>query len=358
MNKNYASFGQMKGLLWKNWYDNIIKWHKGKGNLLPPPGATIDPTYVCPLNCDWCNFAHMNNKNPRHILSKEHIFKLVDLLVEWGVLSCCYAGGGEPFVHESMADIIKYTHDKGLEVGISTNGVLLKTRDMEAMSKYARFCGISVDAGTQKTWCKAKGSSPAAWKMLMKNIKGFSSIIKKSNLNFTFKFMISPLNQNEILKACELARKLGFDTFFARPCAIENIPTFRGREEKIWFDVGLIEEQIERCEELEDKNFRVFLSKNRVNYQYKRTINFERCYATPLIAQFGADGNVYLCIDSRGRKDRTLCKHFEIRQVWGSRKHREMIESINMDTCPRCAFGNYNEQIEHYMLDTFYWKFP
>ena len=117
MNKQYSSFSQTKGMLWNEQFDGILQ-----GKLLAPIGAVIDLTDRCNLGCLWCNSQGFRSKN---ILQTDHVKKIVDELADWGVRSVCYAGGGEPSLHPDFADIIRYSAEKGLQVGISTNGTKL-----------------------------------------------------------------------------------------------------------------------------------------------------------------------------------------------------------------------------------------
>ena len=67
-----------------------------------------------------------------------------------------------------------------------------------------------------------------------------------------------------------------------------------------------------------------------------------------------ADGYAYLCIDYRERSYGRLCKHEDLFTYWGSEEHKKLINSIDLNKCPRCACGNYNEQIESYAKDTMF----
>jgi hypothetical protein len=64
---------------------------------------------------------------------------------------------------------------------------------------------------------------------------------------------------------------------------------------------------------------------------------------------------VHLCFDVRGKKEWILCKHYpdprEILKVWGSEKHKKIIDSVNVSKCPRCTFGPYNEIIEKAIIE-------
>ena len=349
MNKAYASFSQSKGLLWRNEFDGILS-----GDFKPPVGAVIDLTDKCQLFCRWCNGQGFRSANT---LETETVKKLIRNLAEWGVRSVCFAGGGEPSLHKDFAKLIEYSYINGLEVGISTNGISLTEKDLIAISDYTRFCGFSIDAGTQKTWQRVKNERGPEeyWRRMLWNAEALNLISKDKKIDTTFKFMLTPYNQHEIFKACKLALELGFKSFFVRPAAFENVP---GLEADYKFDTEAIAKQESKCLELETECFKVYGSFKRVDEKLKRIIPFDKCRASPLMAVMCADNYSYLCIDYRERPYGKLCRNEELRKFWGTEAHKKVIYSIQLERCPRCAMMHYNCQIESYKNDDFYMNFP
>jgi len=81
-----------------------------------------------------------------------------------------------------------------------------------------------------------------------------------------------------------------------------------------------------------------------------RTRQYSRCWASPLALLFGVDGNCYICGDRRGQAEYALCRHDpdveEVRRVWNTQKHHEILSQVNLDTCPRCVMGPYHNIVE------------
>jgi hypothetical protein len=54
-----------------------------------------------------------------------------------------------------------------------------------------------------------------------------------------------------------------------------------------------------------------------------------------------------------------MCKHFEIMEFWGSKKHIEMLEAIDPKDCPRCTYSTHNEIVENTIIkDNYCLNFP
>ena len=369
----YNSFNQTKGLTWINHYNNIIRWHKKrKQELYPPIGITIDLTTTCNLRCQGCNSVRSWDKN--NSLCKEEVFKIIDYLVEWRtytgrsdvLLSCCFAGGGEPTLHKDFPEIIEYA-SKYFEIGMSTNGTTLNNKRVrEAIVKYADFCGVSVDSATPETWGKYKQVEDEMYYKVLNGTKKTLKYINKlgnrkrkhKKLDFVYKFLITQTNQHEILQAAMLAMNIGFKTFFVRPAAMAGLEAFSMEDETL--DVRSIEQQVSKARSLSSRQFKVYGSFGRVNpVTYGKVHNFKKCYATPLLVQICGDGYVYQCIDCRYKANHRMCPWDKLRGYWGSQTHKSRINKLKVKDCPRCAFGVYNEQIEKCVIEDQLWRnFP
>lgn len=349
----YNPFNSMKVLLWKEHLEGIVK-----GEFLPPITVNSDLTNECNYNCIWCN-AFDYRQGEKHSLPKEHLIRLADFYKEWGVRSTCIAGGGEPLLNPGLNSFLKRLNENGIECGIVTNGSLMTEEHIDVIARTSRWCGFSMDAATPKTYVKVKGIyDEGFFYKVIENIKTLTERVKglKGACAVAFKFLLHPLNALEIFEAARFAKRLGVRDFHMRPVGWENIAITKDKP-PISFEhlVDDIDRQIEMAMELEDEGFHFYGVRHKFDPRLKRKVGFSRCWATPLLATFGANGKCHLCFDMRGRKDLVLSSHYpdqrEILKVWGSRFHKELIAKIDPNTCPRCTFGPYNEIIEKVVIE-------
>lgn len=349
----YNEFNSMKILYFKEQLKAIVD-----GKFLPPILIDIDPSNVCNFDCIWCN-AQGIRKQDRNILPTEHLLKLADFYKEWGVKSACVAGGGEPMINPGFAPFIRRLGKNGVKSGIISNGSLMNEDNAKAIVENSSWCGISMDAGSKEVFNKIKNvKDKNMFNTVVSNIERLVSIKHKlkSNLEVTYKYLVHPYNVKDIYKAVKLAKSLGVNTFHLRPVCWDNL---YGQDNKqpISFSkqLDILENEINKASELEDENFKFFSVRHKFGEKLERQIKFKKCLATPLVATFGADGNVHLCFDLRGKKEWILCKHYpnprEILKVWGSPFHKKLIDSINPDKCPRCTFNSYNQAIEEAIIE-------
>jgi len=357
----YNPFNSMKVLMWPDHLDGIMNQ-----DFLPPVQVDTDPSNKCNYNCIWCN-ASLNMKNSNALITEDHLLKLADFYAEWGVKSTCIAGGGEPLINKGVKNFLIRLKKNGVEAGLITNGFLLNNEISETIADTCRWVGISIDAGINKTYIKVKGiSNKDAFRKVINNAEILASIIKNkgTKCDLSYKYLLHPSNAKEIFIAAQLAKSIGIKDFHLRPVGWDNIMKTL-KKDPIDFTPMLddIDKQIEESMKLEDDNFRFFGIRHKFLPNFQRKISFSRCWASPLVLTFGADGNCHLCFDIRGEEKLILCSHFpdpkEVLKHWNSDKHKKILKYIDVSKCPRCTFGPYNEIIEKvFIKDSMCRNFP
>ncbi|MCL5035635.1 MAG: radical SAM protein [Chloroflexi bacterium] len=348
----YNSFNSLKGLLYRDWMEGILK-----GEFLPPVEASIDPVYSCNLDCVWCN-SHGILKNGSikgKKMTTKHLLDLCRFLGEWGVKGACFAGGGEPLLHEGCAEATEELAKAGVESAFLTNGINLEGDAAEAIVKYSRWVGVSVDSGSRDNYSKIKNIPPEFFDRVVENLAGIVELRNRSGskLEVSYKFLIHPDNADQILPAAKLAKEIGVDYIHARPAASENI--LGGADCALDFPMDIVNEQLSKIFELQDENFKVFGIRHKFSPRMTLKKNFCSCLAAPLLIQLGADGNCYLCVDHRGKPGFIIGRHEpdpkQILEFWGGKDMIDFMEKVDLEKCPRCTFGIYNEIMEKVLVE-------
>jgi MoaA/NifB/PqqE/SkfB family radical SAM enzyme len=357
----FNSFNSWKGLLYSEWYKAIVA-----GKFLPPIEASVDLAHACNLNCKHCNASrylrgsyHVKNK----IMDKTHALNLISFLADWGVKGFCFGGGGESTLNPALQDCVLKAKSKNKSVALITNAVSMDKNLIDTLAVCSRFVGCSIDAATPESYFKGKGAdcfSNAISNMtqLVKKVKDY-----RSNCDISYKFLIFSYNQHEIYDACKLAKEIGVKDFHARPADFSH----QGMKDKsnVEYDINLVNEQLEKCRELESEDFRVFTITHKFDNQYKPRRDFCNCYAMPVLIQCCADGNVYACLDQRMNKSYLLGSHYpnpqNILNFWGGEKHKELVFGNTPKKCStRCTIAPYNRQCEFLFAnnnDPMCWEF-
>ena len=358
----YNSFNSYKGLTYHTTHYIPIAewWNKKEGAKLPAPvELSLDPCHVCNFKCGHCNAQRYLILHPeevpadKKIMTEEHLKRLIDFCAEWGIRAVCIGGGGEPLMNRNVWHMPSYIVSKGMKCSFATNGSLINEEIAKEMMN-CRWVGVSVDAATPETFEKVHGVN--LFDRVIENLKLLVKIKREtgSKIDLSYKFLINPLNWNEIYDACKLAKEIGVRDFHARPADLERKDFEQAM--KLNYNIEEIQNLFQKCHELEEGDkFRVFTVMHKYNPEFRIMHTFKSCVSSPLMLQACSDGNVYVCADHRIEPRFQLVSHFpnpeEILKIWGSDRHREILKSIGVnEECGRCTYGEYARQIEELAL--------
>lgn len=369
---------------------HIDRWKNiRRGRPVPAPVLiTVDPANVCDLNCEWCNARFIRDHRNRMIAEKT-LCGIADFLPTWGssgtyppgVKAVCVAGGGESLLNPATPVFIDRLAHNGIEIGVVTNGTRINTC-IDTLSQ-CTWVGVSVDAGSAKTFNKLKGL-PENSQTFTKIIDNMATLADYANCYDTrlgashpsygvsYKYLLYKDNIGEIYEAAKIAKSIGCKSIHFRPAGTtwNNIGT--GNE--ITFsedDIALFGEQIKLAQELDDETFGVYGVTHKFNDHFGIANLFRRCWAVfmtavvqpPLSAESPADSfNLGLCCDRRGDERLELlhdCTDVnEIEKAWGSEKHWQIHSALDIHTCPRCTYQPHNQIYEEVILnDSMTYKF-
>lgn len=318
----------------------------------PPVSCDTDGSNICNLRCVFCNSQVYRENHSYESMPPGHLIRLADFYASWGIRSTCIGGGGESLINPEIKNFIPYVHNKGIQVGLITNGTLLDDEYAMLTSEHARFVGISCNAATASTYGMMHGA--ALFNLVISNVERLNRIKHSlgSQLDTNLKFLIHPINYKEVYAVAKLAKDLGCSGVHIRPVAIEGVA---GIDPGTGFDMSAcrqeIEEQLDRAmTDFNDQNFKVYGVRHKMGDNMERVIRFKQCLATPLNLTFGADGWTYVCFNQRGKESMRLARHYpdpnEILKVWGTDQHKQILAQIKPAECPRCTYGLYHQLIE------------
>lgn len=372
---------------------HVSRWKRIKrGRPIPPPVLiTVDPTNVCNFNCVWCNAAFIRKKS-KNSLSEAALSSLAEFLPHWGakhscwkpgVEAICIAGGGEPLLNPVTGAFIDRVVSNGIHVGIVTNG----SRIIDAIDALSQctWVGVSIDAGTRKTFNHLKGLPPdsAAFDHVIEQISVLSDYARRHNsrlglkhpaYGISYKYLLyNRENLSEIYEAAKLAKDMGCKNIHFRPAGTSWDKL--GTADEVAFskeDIVLFNEEIKRVMELDDETFGVYGVTHKFNSQFERANYFEKCYAifmTAVIQPFSSGNEdedsfvLGLCCDRRGDSKLELANNITdplaIHELWGGKAHWSIHDRIAARLeCPRCTYQPHNEIYEQVILnDSMTYKF-
>jgi len=86
---------------------------------IKPYHIQLIPTNACDLNCEFCSCSDRDKKKK---IPFEEIKRILDVSKEYGTKAVTITGGGEPMLYKQINETIDYALEKGMEVGLVSNG--------------------------------------------------------------------------------------------------------------------------------------------------------------------------------------------------------------------------------------------
>lgn len=350
----YVPFNSNKAIYWMRYWESIRD-----GHIPPPPMVTVDPTNICNLNCVWCNskFVVKNKSDNESVIrasmSKENIPFLCKYLNDWGVKAVWIAGGGEPTCYKHLGVLIDNLSEYGMEIGLTTNGLMLFPILSVTQIGKLKWLGVSVDAASWETFEKIKGRGRGPFNLILENMG-----IASEYTEVSYKFLISKLNHEEIFSAAKLAKYFGCRYFHARPVCIpwntkDTEGNAYGNMTNDQMNIAINQLELARVI-LDSLDFTVVGATHKVNEDtWKPRHDFDRCWAIFMTCVIYPNGDIGLCCDRRGDEKIILGRWDKDNppyKLWNTNKHREIQKKICFSECPRCTYAKHNRMFEEYVV--------
>jgi wyosine [tRNA(Phe)-imidazoG37] synthetase (radical SAM superfamily) len=261
---------------------NYIKASRDKNlNLLnenfSPISINLDLTTSCNYACSHC--IDMDILNTGIQFDYEKLIRSLENLIKKGLKSIIIIGGGEPTVSPYFFNIVEHCKKNNLEVGVVSNGSRPETiKKVLPLLDEKDWIRYSLDASSNKLFndmhLPKKKTVTLDW--ICENVKKLSDEFPKVVFGFSFIIVWQNLRANdtdihenihEMLDAAILAKKSGFKYISFKPFLDreENNSEVIGGIRNVEFNKSIkniIKENVLKCEEIQDGNFKVVRSTN------------------------------------------------------------------------------------------------
>jgi len=191
-----------------------------KKPLIPANPSLIvwETTHRCNLTCRHCS-ASAGEKTEGELTTNQ-AKKVIDKLNKFGVSQIAFSGG-EPLVRQDIFELTKYASDKGIYVGIDSNGTLItKEKAQEIINAGIKYVRVSIDGSNAQLHDSLRGV-PGAFE---KSIAGIKNVVGK--LSTSICTTVTKQNYTDFENIINLAESLGVD----HALFDEFIPVGRAKE--------------------------------------------------------------------------------------------------------------------------------
>jgi len=211
------------------WQRNL----KAQPDQEPPPfgplSVNLDLTTACNFSCPHCVDSTILNQGES--LSLETVRDTIETLRSKGLRSVILLGGGEPTLHKGFGEVVRVVKDRGLQIGIVTNGSKLervvKVADLLQEKDWVR---LSLDAAYEETFqALHRPRTEVTLQKILSQAKELKEKNPSVSLGYSFVIVWEGIevqgkelrpNMEEMVEAVRLAEEYSFDYISFKPCLV------------------------------------------------------------------------------------------------------------------------------------------
>ncbi|MBI5561548.1 MAG: radical SAM protein [Deltaproteobacteria bacterium] len=327
----------------------VAEWLMGED--VYPIYAELSPIGACNHRCTYCGLDYMGY-NPRHLdaaLLKTRLTEMAGL----GLKSVMYAGEGEPFLHKDIAGIINHTKAAGIDVAVTSNGVLFTEPVCSMTLPSITWIKISCNAATPKTYAAIHRTKEEDFGRVIKNVSGAVKMRSAEGIPATIgmQLILLPENVGEAVELARIAKEIGADYLVIKSYSQHLKSITRKYQTFKYGDYLRINEELQR---LSGNGFQVIFRENAMRKLEETRRKHERCLALPFWTYIDAGGGVWGCSAYLG-DERFLYGNINetpFERIWKGAKRTEIkrLAADELDT-NQCRVNCRMDEVNRYLWD-------
>ena len=327
----------------------VDEWLDDK--LIYPIYMEISPSGACNHRCTFCGMDFMGY-NAKFLDTEVIKTRLLDMGA-LGVKSIMYAGEGEPLLHKDIGDIIRTTKKAGIDVALTTNGVLLDKKFIDTTLECITWIKVSIDAGTKETHSKIHGTSLNDFDRIIENMRHAVKVKNENGYKTTLgmQFILLPENWHEAELLAQKAKEIGVNYLLIKPYSQHLLSGNVAYKDIKYSDYIHLADKLEK---FNDEKFSVIFRMNTMEKWDEGKRNYKQCLALPFWSYIDAGGNVCGCFNYLGdeRFDYGNINDATFEEIWTGDKRKMSLQWANaeLDTA-QCRVNCRMDKINEYLWE-------
>lgn len=166
-----------------------------------PAKFTITVTSHCNLRCPTCLYILSGSEffNNHFTLPVERFEWILDTYAE--AIKTITLTGGEPLLHPDISELVDAALDRGIDVGMASNGILIE-KNMEIMQKLSGHFQISLDGWDSRSYDENREGGEEQWNAILRGM----SLLNEAGVEFNTSFLITAANIDRMGDMIEFAQ--------------------------------------------------------------------------------------------------------------------------------------------------------
>jgi MoaA/NifB/PqqE/SkfB family radical SAM enzyme len=324
----------------KDWLD---------GELIYPIYMELSPIGSCNHRCSFCGLDFMKYASRKidFSLLKKRLPEMASL----GLKSIMYAGEGEPFLHKDISGMVQLTQASGIDVAITSNGVLFGETLVAQVLPFCSWIKFSINAGTPDTYGKIHGTTPRDFKRVIDNLRFAVKFRQKHNIRSTLgvQILLLPEVEKEIEILTGIVKEIGMDYLVVKPYSQHPQSITQKYKDIVYSKYDYL---YEKLQPYNSDTFSVIVRLNTMQRWDDQDKNYKKCLGLPFWSYIDAGGNVWGC-SMYLNDDRFLYGNIaenSFQEIWESDRRKKSMafveNELSVSTCRiNCRMDRINQYI-------------
>ncbi|MFQ5427511.1 MAG: radical SAM protein [Thermodesulfobacteriota bacterium] len=329
--------------------ERVAKWLGGED--IYPIYVEISPSGACNHRCTYCALDYMGYQH--RFLETEMLKTRLTEMGRLGIKSVMYAGEGEPFLHKDIASIINHTVEAGIDVAVTSNGVLFTEKMIRAAMRSITWIKISINGATKETYAKMHRTDEEDLKRVIDNLTTAVKVREAEGLSTAIgmQLILLPENVQEVLPLARLARDIGVDYLVIKPYS-QHLKSITTQYESV--DYSEFYHIAEELKEISTENFNAIFRINTMKKLSEEERGYRTCLALPFWSYIDSGSGLWGCSaylsDERFHFGNLTDSTFE--ELWKGEKRRKTMEFVKNELdASECRVNCRMDSINRFLRD-------
>jgi cyclic pyranopterin phosphate synthase len=303
--------------------DTVARWLKGEN--IYPIEVEISPSGACNHRCVFCAVDYIGYEP--NFLDRDIILRDIGHMHKKGLKSVVCSGEGEPLLNKNLPDIVNGIKALGVDVAMSTNGVLFTKERLEECLGAFTWVRYSVASMEEKSYRKIQRGKEGDLQKVKENLLEAVRIKKDKKIRTTIgvQCLLLPDNEEYIVDMAKELKKIGVNYLTIKPYSqhLHSANQFA-------VDYNGFIELEEELKTYATKDFSIYFRANAMQKMHQEK-TYTQCLGLPFMAHIDAKGNVWPCVAHIGTEELCYGNIYEqaFEDIWEGEKRQEVVRKLN-----------------------------
>lgn len=322
----------------------VARWLKGED--IYPIEIEISPSGSCNHRCIFCAVDYVGYQPC--FLDKDIILQNIKYMSSRGLKSVICSGEGEPLLNRDMPQIANGIKEFGVDVAMSTNGVLFTKEKIEECLSAFTWVRFSVASLEKESYKKIQCSQMDDLDKVINNIVECVKVKKDKKLKTTLgvQCLLLPDNKAYLNDMALQLKEIGVDYLTIKPYS-QHLHS-ENRFEIDYKELLNVENELKQYE---TKQFSIYFRANAMKKMHCKK-EYESCYGLPFMTHIDAKGNVWPCVAHIGNIEYCYGNIYDkpFRDIWESDRKKDIIRKFeSTDLNKECREACRLDEINKYL---------